>query len=237
MKGKFIVIEGTDGSGKSVQTQLFKEFLKKHDIALKTDDYPRYETSVWGKLVGRMLTGEFGDLFNISPYLAVLPYMIDEYWGSKQIKKWVNKGKFVISNRYFTSNVHQVAKLTGEEQNKYRDWLWKTGWEEMKILKPDLVIVLLVDPEVSKDLIKKKGERNYIGGKGEDMAEKNLDHQRATYEEYQRMIKADKTWVAIDCCDENGLMSPETIHQMVIDKIKNLELLDEILGVENHRNK
>lgn len=250
-KGKFIVIEGTDGSGKSVQAGLLREYLTKKgyktakgnikgkQISLledyfenkgfdvKTDDYPHYESSVWGKLVGRMLTGEFGDPLKISPYLTVLPYMIDEYWGSQQIKKWINSGKLVISNRYFTSNVHQVAKLKGEVQSKYRNWLWKTGWEDMKILKPDLVIVLLVDPQVSMEMVKKKAERSYVGGKGTDLVEKNFEHQQGSYSEYIRMIESDKTWVPIYCCRDGKMLSIEEINKLVLEEIKKIGVVDD----------
>ncbi|MFA5828630.1 MAG: hypothetical protein WC841_04730 [Candidatus Shapirobacteria bacterium] len=248
-RGKFIVIEGTDGSGKSVQSGLLKDFLTKKgyrvselgikniQISLledylenkgydvKTDDYPHYETSIWGKLIGRMLTGEFGNPLNISPYLTVLPYMIDEYWGSQQIKKWVNSGRLVISNRYFTSNVHQVAKLKGEAQNKYRDWLWNTGWKDMKILKPDLVIVLLVEPEVSIELVKKKAERNYVGGKGADLVEKSIEHQRGAYDEYLRMVAADKTWVQINCCKNGKLLTISKINKLVLEEVKKVGII------------
>lgn len=225
-KGKFIVIEGTDGSGKSEQVSLLENYFEDKGYDVKIDDYPHYETSVWGKMVGKMLTGEYGDLFSISPYLAVLPYMIDEYWGSQQIKKWIDGGKLVISNRYFTSNVHQVAKLKGKEQIKYREWLWKTGWKEMKILKPDLVIVLLVEPAVSMELVKKKAERNYVGGKGMDLAEKNCEHQQRSYDEYLKMIETDKTWVKVDCCREGKLLSIEEINELVLKEIKKKSIID-----------
>jgi len=247
-RGKFIVIEGIDGSGKTLQSSMLKnelaergytvskKDLKNNQISLLGEefmekgykieiaDFPRYESSVWGKLVGQMLTGEFGELFTISPYLTVLPYMIDEYWGSQQIKKWVNGGKYVISNRYFTSNVHQVAKLSGEARDRYREWLWKTGWNEMKIYKPDLVIVLFVDPHICYQNILSKQARNYAGKTNIDQAEANFEHQNRAALEYRYMInKYPSWWVGIDCCEDGKLLSPEKIAKKINEKIGGLD--------------
>lgn len=246
-KGRFIVIEGIDGSGKTLQSSLLKQELNQNGYTVKKnnlknnqvsllgesfenkgykveiEDFPRYETSVWGNLVGRMLMGEFGDLFTISPYLSVLPYMIDEYWGSQKIKKWVDEGKYVISNRYFTSNVHQVAKLKGKAQTKYREWLWKTGWDEMKILKPDLVIVLFVDPQICLQNILNKQKREYVGEINMDQAEASLDHQKRAAAEYKKtIIKYPKWWVGIDCCKNGKLLSPEEVAAKVSEQVKKL---------------
>lgn len=249
MRGKFVVIEGTDGSGKSVQASLLKGFVAKNGFKtdpkgvkgrqvslledyltdkgfeVKTDDYPRYDTSVWGKLIGRMLTGEMGNPNEISPYLTVLPYMMDEYFGSRDITKWLKRGYFVVSNRYFTSNVHQVAKLKGEEQRKFRDWLWVTGFEVLGIVKPDLVIFLDVLPEVSRELIKQKLARNYTGGQLMDMVESNMDHQIRSREEYHLMCQNHPYWVKVDCC-ENGKMLPiELIGQKIVEVLLQREIM------------
>lgn len=194
-KGAFVVIEGTDGSGKSVQAGLLKSFLENKGFKVKkkglkdqqmslledflenkgfkveTDDYPRYE-GFWGKLAGNMLINKYGPLFEIDPHLAVLPYLIDEYWGSQRIKRLVDQGCFVISNRYFTSNVHQIAKLKGQAKKEFRDWVWEAGWKQMKIYKPDLVIVLTVPPTVAAKLIEQKQKRGYTKGAKKDEAEK-----------------------------------------------------------------
>lgn len=225
-KGKFIVIEGIDGSGKATQAELLRKYLISKKKEVKTDDYPRYETSVWGKLVGRMLMGEFGNPLKISPYLSVLPYMLDEYFGSKDIRRWVNSGNFVISNRYFSSNVHGVAKLSGKVQEDFRNWLWDTGWNQAKIYKPDLVIVLLISPELSRKLILKKEARNYTKGKKKDVVENSIRHQHLAAEEYKRMIDTNKNWVEVTCCDDkDNLLTPEEIHKKIIGVIKKYKLI------------
>ncbi len=226
-KGKFIVIEGIDGSGKGTQTELLVERLKKENREVVVDDYPHYETAFWGKHVGRMLTGEFGELFSISPYLAALPYMLDEADGSKKIiKPALDMGKMVVSNRYFTSNVHQIAKKPEEEREVFADWLWDAGYNQMEITKPDLVLVLLVDPPICRENIFKKVERNYVKGQAMDQAEESFSHQMESAKEYKKMTeKEPNMWVLIDCCKDGKLMSREEINEIIWQKIKEKGML------------
>lgn len=218
-KGKFIVIEGIDGAGKSTQTNLLVEKLKDKGYEVVTDDYPHYETSFWGRHVGKMLSKEFGNPMEISPYLTVLPYILDESDGSKKIiGPALQEGKMVVSNRYFTSNIHQIAKMEKTERRKYSDWLWSAGYDEMGIIRPDLVIVLLVDPKICHENILRKAERKYTNGQMMDAAEEDFNHQMEAAKEYKKMIENDKTWVEINCCDKNGsLLPPENINKKVID--------------------
>lgn len=227
MKGKFIVIEGIDGSGKGTQTELLVKRLRKEGIDLVTDDYPHYETSFWGKQVGRLLTGEFGELFTISPYLAALPYMLDEADGSKKIiGPAVKEGKIVISNRYFTSNVHQIAKKPENEREEYANWLWEAGYNQMEIIKPDLVLVMSVDPEICRENILKKAKRNYTGQEVMDQAEANFNHQMETAKEYEKMAqKEPERWVIIDCCREGKLLLMEEINQIIWQELKRRKIV------------
>jgi len=129
MAVNFVVVEGPDGTGKSVQAALLEKRMKLEGFKVLVGDFPRYEGSAWGKLVGRFLRGEFGKLGEVSPYLAVLPYMLDEYTWSRDIARpFVKRGGKIVLNRYFTSNVHQIAKLTGKKQRDFKDWLWKSGY-------------------------------------------------------------------------------------------------------------
>lgn len=198
IRGKFIVIEGIDGSGKKIQTRLLKEKLKTTGLKLLDADFPRYYESKWGELVGKLLIGEFGKMEEVSPYLAVLPYMLDQYTWSRDIgKPWMQKGGWILSNRYFTSNVHQVAKLNTASQKKYRDWLWPMGYKQLGLLKPDIVVFVDTRPSVARKLNLNKKLRTYLKKRKRDLAETNWEHQRAAYREYKRMVKNDKSWIRV----------------------------------------
>jgi dTMP kinase len=226
-KGKFIVIEGIDGSGKGTQTELLIRRIEKENKEVIVDDYPHYETSFWGKHVGKMLSKEFGNPMEISPYLTVLPYLLDESDGSKKIiRPALELGKTVISNRYFTSNVHQIAKRPKKERESYANWLWEAGYNQMEIIRPDLVLVLLVDPPICQENILKKAKRNYTKDQRMDAAEEDFGHQMEAAEEYKKMAeKEPDVWILIDCCRDGKLMSKEEINEKIWQEINKKGML------------
>ena len=219
--GIFIVIEGIDGSGKATQTELLKNRLEKSGRKILVGDFPRYYTSEWCKLVGRFLTGEFGKLDEVNPHLAALPFMIDQYtWCRDIARPWLAAGGIILSNRYFTSNVHNIAKLKGRAKTKYRDWIWRMGYEELGILRPNLVLFLDVPPQISLKLNKAKSIRQYLKGKKQDIAERDREHQLAAYKSYLDEVHRNDWWVKIKCVSKGKLDSPEVIHQKVWKKVK-----------------
>lgn len=215
-KGVFIVIEGIDGSGKATQTALLKHRLEQLGRRVLIGDFPRYYTSEWGKLVGRLLTGEFGTLDEINPHLSVLPFMIDEYvWSRDVARPWIEKGGIILSNRYFTSNVHNIAKLRGRAQHQYRQWLWRMGYRELGILKPDVATFFDVPPAITRKLNRKKERRTYLQGKKEDIAERNWEHQKRAYRAYLHEVRLNDWWVKIRCMTKGKLDPPDVIHKRV----------------------
>jgi dTMP kinase len=226
-KGKFIVIEGIDGCGKGTQVELLKKRLIKNKFEVVVDDYPHYESSFWGEHAGKMLAKEFGNPMNISPYLTVLPYMNDEADGSKKIiNPALEVGKLVVSNRYFTSNIHQIAKMPENERKKYAKWLWRAGYEEMEITRPDLVVVLMVDPPICRENVKKKAERKYTKGQMMDAAEEDFKHQMESAKEYKKMVANNPNWwTLVDCCREGKLMLPKEINELIWQEIKRRKII------------
>ena len=107
MKGKLIVLCGTDGSGKATQAELLAERLKKEGHDVEVVDFPNYgEKSA--ALVEMYLNGDFGTAEEVGPYRASVFYAVDRYASSKKMKKWLDEGKIIVSNRYVSANIgHQ----------------------------------------------------------------------------------------------------------------------------------
>ncbi len=215
-KGRFIVIEGTDGSGKATQLNLLYKRLRKIISKILLVDFPRYYDSVWGEMVGEFLVGKYGKFDEVDPHLVVLPYMIDQYtWSRDTGKPWIEKGGIILADRYFTSNVHQIAKLKTRAKKQYRDWLWPAGYDDLGIMRPDLVVFLDVPPDISKKLNLQKTERLYLKGRKRDLAERSWRHQELAYREYLRTVNDNTWWVNVRCTSRGKIDSIETINERI----------------------
>lgn len=221
-KGKFIVIDGTDGSGKATQTNLLVEKLKKQGYDVEVADFPQ-----WGKpsasLVGEYLNGKFGAAKDVGPYRASIFYACDRYAASFKIKEWLEQGKIVISNRYVSANMgHQSGKIKDlEEREKYLKWLENLEYNLFGIPRPDKNILLYMPPEIGQKLVDKKGHRDYVGGKKRDIHEADLEHLKDAADAYLYCAKK-YNWLVIDCAPNNQLKTIEEIHEILWDKVKDL---------------
>ena len=99
MAGKFIVIDGIDGSGKATQTNIIINRFKQLKYQVETADFPQYGTKSAG-LVEEYLNGKYGGPKEVGPYAASIFYAVDRYDASFKIKKWLKQGKIVISNHF-----------------------------------------------------------------------------------------------------------------------------------------
>ncbi|NQU98757.1 dTMP kinase [Candidatus Woesearchaeota archaeon] len=223
MKGKFIVIDGTDGSGKATQTKLLVERLKKEGYDVETIDFPQHGQKS-AALVEEYLNGKFGTADEVSPYQASLFYAVDRYAAARKIRTWLVEGKIVIGDRYCSSNMgHQTGKIKGkEEQDKFLDWVEDLEFNVLNIPKPDMTVLLFVPPEKNQELVEKKGKKEYIEGESPyDIHTKDLNHLKKASEAY-RYCAEKFGWPIIECTKDNKLMSVEAIHEMVWEKVKEI---------------
>ena len=110
---RFAVIEGLDGSGKSTQLKLLKDYLDAQSIPYKFLHFPRLEEGYYGKLIARFLRGEMGPNQQVDPYLVALIFAGDRADAAHIIRGWLEEGYLVIADRYVYSNIaYQCAKLT-----------------------------------------------------------------------------------------------------------------------------
>lgn len=212
-KGKLIVIEGTDGSGKTTQLSLLKSFFVQNNYPFETIDFPRYKESFHGKTVEKYLRGEFGEIDTISPYLISLAYSLDRATAKREMNKWLKEGKIILADRYATSNMaHQAAKLPENKREDFLKWLLELEYKVNKIPKEDLVIYLHVPTSVGSKLTKKRGRL--------DIHERNVAFLTESEKMYDRLARRFKHWVKIDCVKGGVLRGKEDIHKEVMRILK-----------------
>lgn len=226
-KGKLIVIDGGDGSGKQTQSELLINFLKKANIKVNYFDFPRYST-FYGKIVGHFLNGDFGDISQVSPYLVSLPYAFDRGQVALVMKNFIKKGGIIICNRYATSNMaHQGAKLPLKERSRFIRFIEKLEYQENNLPQEDLVIYLYVPWQVGWELTIKKSQRRYLKGKVLDIHEADAQYRVKTEKMYLWLCQKRKNWLKVNCVDKNEKMkSKEAIHQEIIKILKQKKIVN-----------
>lgn len=222
-KGKFFVIDGTDGSGKATQTKLLADRLKKSGYKVKTIDFPQYENNFFGKMVGRYLSGEFGGSSEVSPYLASILYAGDRFEEKEQIEKWLAEGFIVIADRYASSNqIHQGGKISEPKKRKeFLAWLEELEYGIFKIPRPQAIIYLDMPLEISQKLLKKNSaqkKKTYLKGK-RDIHENDLKHLSDAKNSAVELVKKNNNWIRIDCAKDGKPLAVEEINQIITEKI------------------
>jgi len=226
-KGRLIVIDGADGSGKQTQAEILVKHLINKGKKVKYIDFPRYYSSFHGEIVGRFLAGEFGQLDQVSPYLISLAYALDRASAKQEMDDWLASGGIIVSNRYAPSSMaHQVARVEEKKQKQFIDWLDELEYRVHKIPREDIVVYLYVPYKIGLQLTKKKKKRDYTNGKSLDIAEKDIDHRIKSEKMYLKLAKLNPHWLKIDSVDKKGnLKSIENIHKKILSELKKKKIL------------
>lgn len=222
-KGKFIVIDGTDGSGKATQTKLLIERLKKEKYKVEMADFPQYGQKS-ATLVEEYLNGKYGSAQEVGPYRGSIFYACDRYAASFKIKKWLDEGKIVITNRYVTANMgHQGGKIKDfKKRKKYFEWLYDLEYNIFAIPKPDINLILHVDAAVAQLLVDKKEKRQYIKKGTRDIHEKDIKHLRDAEKVYLEIARSFPNFELIECTKDKYLMTIDEIGYLVWNKVKKI---------------
>ncbi len=226
----FVVIEGLDGSGKSTQIKLLKNYLGENNIPFKYLHFPRTDRPVFGDLIARFLRGEMGNINDVNPYMVALLYAGDRNDAKDLIQQWLNEKYLVLVDRYVCSNIaFQCAKLAGhKEKENLRKWILNTEYDYYKIPSPDINIFLDVPFKFTTEQLssERKGEsRNYLEGR-KDIHEANLDFQKKVREVYHQQFAVDDNAYIIDCVKENDkILPPEKIFGKIINLLKSKNII------------
>ncbi len=221
--GTFLVIEGTDGSGKGTQFALLKRRLEDAGYDVAAFDFPQYEQPS-SYFVREYLNGNYGSADEVGPYTGSLFYALDRYEAAKAIRTALEQGKVVLANRFTGSNMaHQGTKFSSaEERRGYFIWLDNLEFEMLKIPRPTKSIVLRVPADIAQSLVDKKAKRSYTD-KQRDIHEADLKHLETAVEVYDDMCKLfPQDFQRIDCIRSGKLMDVDTVAEMLWQTIEPL---------------
>lgn len=220
-RGKLIVIDGSDGSGKATQTKLLFERLKKERYKVHTLDFPRYGDNLMGQLIGEAIAGEHGDFLHVDPYIGSVLYAADRFESRETIKGWLAAGGIVILDRYVSANqIHQGGKIEKPGKRKvFLTWLDKLEYGVFGLPKPDMTIYLHMPLEHSLKLLTDKRAQQKKGAYLKKGKRDTVELDRAYLSNAQKsaasLMRTHKGWKRIECADKRGIRSREAIHTAV----------------------
>ena len=211
--GKLIVLEGTDGSGKSTQFQRLTDRLSQEGRQFQKLVFPQYSEPS-SALIRMYLGGEFGARpSDVNAYAASAFYSVDRYASYKKV--WgtgYEEGALVVSDRYTTSNaVHQTSKEPPEKQSDFLKWLYDFEYSKLGLPRPDLVVYLDVPTDFTEKMMRSREAATHTHA---DIHEQDLEYL-ATCRRTGRAAAEYYGWTVIGCVKNGAMRSIDDIHEEI----------------------
>ncbi|MBW3020871.1 deoxynucleoside kinase [Candidatus Woesearchaeota archaeon] len=212
-KGKLLVLEGSDGAGKSTQIKLITQYLKEKNLKIDFLHFPMYGHNSFSDLIARFLRGEFGDIDNVDPYFVANIYAMDRYAYLPELNKKLEENDVIILDRYVFSNIaFQAAKYTKENIEKAHEiseWIKSFEFDFLNLPYPDLTLFLDNPIDVVKERLEKEREgddRDYLEGK-QDIHEADIDFQSRVRDNYLILkLQEEPDYYVIPCAHKHTPM-------------------------------
>lgn len=225
MKGKLIVIEGTDCSGKETQSNLLIEKLKNDGVRIEKFSFPNYNSPT-GRIIGGPYLGKsyicdgwFPEgAPNVDPKVSALYYAADRLYNIDKIKFLLENGVNVILDRYVYSNMaHQGGKLSNnDERRSMYEWLETLEFNLLGLPKPDISVFLHM-PFLLSLTLKKNREEDL------DQNEKDKNHLVNAEAAYIELAKR-YDFYTIECNEGDRIKTiseiNDNLYSYVYNKIK-----------------
>lgn len=223
MVTRIITIEGIDGSGKTVQFNLLKEYLLSHGYSVASREFPVY-TSFFGKQVGKLLSGEDGVLATeVDQKSMALWYALDRWESFRDYRP--GETDFLLMNRYVLSNaVYQSIRDRDLGKPDIMDWVFELEYGHFGLPRPDLNIFFDVNAKRAGQNVDKKGFRDYVGA-GRDVYEKSFGMQERAREMYLEAARRYDDVAVIGCMEDGAMRAPGDILASVVSELEKRNIL------------
>lgn len=226
MKGKIILIEGTDCSGKQTQTEMLVDKLNSLGIKAVRLSFPMYDSPT-GRIIAGPYLGkeEYGVGFfpegasHVDPKVASLYFTADRLYNIDKIYQKLDEGCVVVLDRYVESNMaHQGGKFVKHiDRNEMVDWIENLEYKFLKLPRPDQIVFLHMPSKFSQFLKQNRREKG-------DQHENDLEYLKRAEETYLYLAKRFE-YKIVDCVRNDKLRSKTEIANdvlnIVMGEIKN----------------
>jgi dTMP kinase len=219
-----IVIEGLDASGKTTQTKLLVERLEKENVNVHTLDFPQYTTNVFGKIVKRFLSNDFGDSVSLDPKLSALLFAGDRFESKELLNSWlktpesesnsesIEQESVVVLNRYTPSNIaYNRAKSTNAEAaNEIHLFIEMLEYQMLELPKPDIVLVLGSSSAITKARLQNEKANRDESRANSDAYESDSSFLDNVAKEYVHLCNTQDDWILIEITQDESI---ESVHE------------------------
>ena len=179
----FIVFEGIDGAGTTTQIKLLAEKLGQEKV-WQTAEPTDKET---GKFLRKMLKGDFAVSEKTASYLFAAD-RCEHIFGKNGILEQTEKGKIVLSDRYFFSSLAYQSVTCGKELPELLNSPFPL---------PEILFYFKIDPEISLSRVESRGEAKEIYEKI-DFQKKTASLYDAVMQEYKGAKGAGMKLIEVD---------------------------------------
>ena len=199
LKGKFIVLDGPDGCGKSTQSKLLKKWAQDNQI--ETVSFRDPGTTVIGEKIRDILLDpahkEMNTRCELLLYMAARAQLYSEY-----IAPALNQGKCVILDRWLSSTCAYQGCAGGFGIKK----VIKLALDSLERAWPDITIILDIDLEAAKPRLSDNLDR---------MEQKNKDYHEKVRQGFLELAKEMESFKVVDAADDI-----DTVHENIMNHIK-----------------
>ena len=201
MQGKFIVLDGPDGCGKTTQAKLLAQWLGEQGVPTETFRDPG-DTAIGEKIRQILLNPEH---ITMSTVTEVLLYMAAraQLWKEKIVPALTQK-KCVILDRWLSSTCAYQGHAGGFGINQ----VIKLATDSLKMPWPDLTVILDVDARIGLRRLNRDLDR---------MEQKDEEYHQKVREGFLKLVHRQKNFLVVDATGDI-----EAVHKKVIEVVEKI---------------